>query len=318
MKNCDTVYNPISVVKCLKAHKFDNYWFDTATPTVLINELVLKPNEFKQIFNDENDEITTTIDLASDKLVNNNNIVLMMFQTGYLTIKEKNGDTWYLQYPNKEVGDAFIKFFCDVINDSVKNNITNIINITSAEVIFTGLKNEKIIPLIKEFNSFITQVNSLALPDNEKSMQIFACALLMKQCNSIKNNKMKFDAERNTGLGRLDLIISVSDESHDIAWIIELKYITQASICKSKSGGNSSNYLQTEIEKKCQEGIKQIKEKQYLKEYTYKENHKVIIASVVGLNREFVYFESQRAQYNKNRNKFEFESIKKYYMQQLN
>jgi hypothetical protein len=36
----DYVYNPISILNALKKQSFDNYWFDTATPTFLINLLL--------------------------------------------------------------------------------------------------------------------------------------------------------------------------------------------------------------------------------------------------------------------------------------
>lgn len=38
------VYNPCSVLKCLKSRKLKNYWFETGTPAFLIN--LLKEREY--------------------------------------------------------------------------------------------------------------------------------------------------------------------------------------------------------------------------------------------------------------------------------
>ena len=39
------VYNPFSLLKCFKQRRFDSYWFDTATPTMLIKTLEKKPSD---------------------------------------------------------------------------------------------------------------------------------------------------------------------------------------------------------------------------------------------------------------------------------
>ena len=41
----DGVYNPFSLLKCFKQRSFDSYWFDTATPTMLIKTLEKKPSD---------------------------------------------------------------------------------------------------------------------------------------------------------------------------------------------------------------------------------------------------------------------------------
>ncbi len=96
----DKVYNPTSVLKFLQDRKFKNYWFETGTPTFLI-ELLKK----KLSYNLE------TIDVSSKRLgsfmLENIDEITLLYQTGYLTIQAVEDDDIYtLGYPNKEVRDS--------------------------------------------------------------------------------------------------------------------------------------------------------------------------------------------------------------------
>jgi hypothetical protein len=105
----DYVYNPISILNALKKQSFDNYWFDTATPTFLINLLL-------------NSEITIPkIEQARLPKTHFNsfepddiNIIAILFQTGYLTIKavdwhNKFNVLYAFDFPNWEVKEAFLE-----------------------------------------------------------------------------------------------------------------------------------------------------------------------------------------------------------------
>jgi len=103
------VYNPISILNALKEQAFDNYWFDTATPTFLINlllnsELTIPKIEQAQL------PKTSFNSFEPDHI----NIIAILFQTGYLTIKNVNWsdrfDAFFsLDFPNWEVKAAFLE-----------------------------------------------------------------------------------------------------------------------------------------------------------------------------------------------------------------
>ena len=78
------VYNPFSILSTFRSKKFKEYWFETGTPTLLVN--VMKQTAF---------DITTlsdNVEVASDDLSGMQDIVNrpvpLFFQTGYLTIKD--------------------------------------------------------------------------------------------------------------------------------------------------------------------------------------------------------------------------------------
>jgi hypothetical protein len=96
------VFNPISLMNCLKDKEFKNYWFSTATPSFLV-ELIKENNYFiPDLEKVEMGEFSLeTFDIE------NLDIEPMLFQTGYLTIKDFDGTLFSLKYPNEEVKKSF-------------------------------------------------------------------------------------------------------------------------------------------------------------------------------------------------------------------
>jgi hypothetical protein len=101
------MYNPFSVLLCLKNKDFANYWFDTGTPTFLIN--ILKTHSYPM--QDLEGVLATEEELGQFE-VDDIEIKTLMFQTGYLSIKDYNTNTgnYILGYPNKETADSLGMF----------------------------------------------------------------------------------------------------------------------------------------------------------------------------------------------------------------
>ncbi|MEM9886826.1 MAG: AAA family ATPase [Bacteroidota bacterium] len=89
------VYNPFSLLSFFLAERFDNFWFETGTPTFLVN--LMRKNYQYRI------EDMMASDLAlSGYSLEQLNPTTILFQTGYLTIKEQPANGVYLlDYPNK-------------------------------------------------------------------------------------------------------------------------------------------------------------------------------------------------------------------------
>ncbi|PWQ92415.1 ATP-binding protein [Leucothrix pacifica] len=96
------VYNPFDILQLFKKREFKNYWFETGTPTFLI-DLISK----KQVATPNLARRNTDAELLSTFDVDDMPLEAVMFQTGYLTIKETTnlgGNYFYqLGYPNREV-----------------------------------------------------------------------------------------------------------------------------------------------------------------------------------------------------------------------
>jgi hypothetical protein len=98
------IYNPFSVLNFFKKKEFNNFWFETGTPTFLVK--LLNKNfqyDFETLEADPNIFNAYTLEKLE--------YIPLLFQTGYLTIKGRTKYGMYqLGYPNKEVKDAMMKY----------------------------------------------------------------------------------------------------------------------------------------------------------------------------------------------------------------
>ncbi len=98
------VYNPFSVLNALDKLEFQNYWFESGTPTFLVNLLQEKQYNLSRLEGLEVDSSAfTTFDLEHLKPE------ALLFQTGYLTIRQVEDELYTLDYPNHEVKNSFTK-----------------------------------------------------------------------------------------------------------------------------------------------------------------------------------------------------------------
>ena len=101
------VYNPFSLLNALDDKKFKDYWFETGTPTYLVNMLQVSGWDVSRL---QNEEISVmhikSIDMAP------RNPIPLIYQSGYLTIKgyDEEFQTYQLGFPNKEVENGFAMF----------------------------------------------------------------------------------------------------------------------------------------------------------------------------------------------------------------
>ena len=98
------LYNPVSLMNLFAQQDFRNYWFETGTPTFLLK--LIKEKKFTA-FDIENSYISTN--LLDKYEITKITLLALLFQTGYLTIKNynRNSGDIILDYPNREVADSF-------------------------------------------------------------------------------------------------------------------------------------------------------------------------------------------------------------------
>ncbi len=102
-ENAERVFNPVSLGRCLAERKFNSCWYETATPTFLVNMLRAHPQ-------DVSDLTVSEAQLGSYE-PSDPAVEPLLFQTGYLTIRDAEavaGSRVYrLRFPNEEVRTAF-------------------------------------------------------------------------------------------------------------------------------------------------------------------------------------------------------------------
>lgn len=103
-RNGENIYNPISVIKTFEEGEFRDYWFETGQPNFIFN--LLKKYSFEI---DRLDGCHRNADQLGDSSTITTDIVPLLYQAGYLTIKEYNRSNrqYALGFPNKEVSGRF-------------------------------------------------------------------------------------------------------------------------------------------------------------------------------------------------------------------
>jgi len=107
MEHTIGIYNPFSLLNTFDKMKFGSYWFETGTPTYLVNLLKKHHYDLERMAHEETDEqVLNSIDSESS------NPIPVIYQSGYLTIKgyDEEFGIYRLGFPNREVEEGFVRF----------------------------------------------------------------------------------------------------------------------------------------------------------------------------------------------------------------
>ena len=101
------VYNPYSLLNALSSRQFRDFWFETGTPTILVEALKHNSYNLGQLTHEE-----VTADLMGSIDSMDVNPVPLLYQSGYLTVKGYDSEfaVYHLGFPNKEVERGFTRF----------------------------------------------------------------------------------------------------------------------------------------------------------------------------------------------------------------
>jgi Protein of unknown function (DUF1703)./Predicted AAA-ATPase. len=101
------MFNPFSVLNALSDKRFNNYWFASGTPTFLVEMLKKTNYDLRDL-----DGIDVSATSLTDDRADVNNPIPMIYQSGYLTIKDYDErlQRYTLGFPNNEVKYGFLNF----------------------------------------------------------------------------------------------------------------------------------------------------------------------------------------------------------------
>lgn len=199
------MYNPFSLLNTFSSNRFKEYWFETGTPTLLVN--AMKQTSFDVTTLSDQVEVAVE-DLSGMQDIINRPIPLF-FQTGYLTIKDydKEFSIYTLGFPNDEVKNGFLKFIFSYyvpVNPAEGNTTTYKL----AKALRTGAPDVFMRTLEALFANTTYQIQG----DAEKDFQ-YAMYIIMELLGEY------VQAERSTSNGRIDLLL----QTKDYIYIVELK-----------------------------------------------------------------------------------------------
>lgn len=205
------MYNPFSVLNTLSSQTFNDYWFETGTPTFLIYQLKKTNYPLEMITREE----LTADTLNSIEMMDENPLPLL-YQSGYLTIKgyDQEFKTYRLGFPNREVEEGFIKYLVPFYSPSKADQPLTYIGNFVKEV-----RNGNAEGFMKRVERFFDGGDYQVAGKAELYFQNTLWALF-------KLLGLYVDVERHTTDGRMDILV----QTQGYVYILELKIDQSAEV----------------------------------------------------------------------------------------
>ena len=188
------MYNPFSLLNALKTGDIGSYWFSTGTPTFLVDmirRMEIDLRDLEHLVEDVDDLMDASFDLS--------NTVPIMYQSGYLTIRNFDArfNTVTLGYPNREVERGFLNGLMKVF--TANSNGRSEFNVSKFVLDVEGGRVE----------DFMTRLRALFSGYHYDQMDLGNLELHYRKVIYLTMKLMGFytEAEMRTAAGRIDLLV---------------------------------------------------------------------------------------------------------------
>ena len=229
------IYNPFSLINALSKKELKNFWFATGTPTILtrlIKKYKMDPETFDKGF-------SATLEMFDAPTETATNPIPILYQSGYLTIKNYDGYEYTLGFPNEEVRLGFVKSLMPyyATEDQVQND-SFILRITKA------FREARLEDALKEMKAFLSSIPYNAEKQNENHYKTLFY-LIARLCTPYV-----VKTEECSAAGRSDMVV----ETESAVYVFEFKldgtveealsqidskgYLIPYSVTKDKNGND--------------------------------------------------------------------------------
>lgn len=230
-KEGENIYNPYSVMRAFQAMEFANYWFASGTPIHLIRTLANEQLNFEQL-----EGYQATQDELMGIPSTDANPIALLYQSGYLTIKDYEEGIFTLDFPNKEVKSGFYDTLIQILYPKPNLNGYSAANIIKAAI--QGKPEQ----LVRILDKGLIDYNYVQ--NKDLTSEAVLESLIYGLVHALGLN---VQAEYHIANGRIDMII----ETNRYVYLFEFK-----------------------INKSAQNAIAQIEEKDYASKFKY-DNRKI-------------------------------------------
>ncbi len=214
----EKVYNPFDILLFLEENQeFRPYWFETGTPTFLLELLKASYYHVPDFENLEaSGEMLNSFDIDNLKLE------AVLFQTGYLTIKEVNVEfeepIYLLGFPNREVRNSFNKIVLEnYLLDASPDRLPVLKTLQNGDLV--GLKHH-LISLFEGIANDNYRKNSIAKYEGYYASVLYAFFASLS---------VDVIAEDVTSRGRIDMTLKVAaSDGNVVVYIFEFKVVGKA------------------------------------------------------------------------------------------
>jgi len=250
----ERLYNPFDILLYLDSKKFKNYWYETGKTEFLFK--LLKEKEYKLPFLEKEYYTNEILEKFDIEYVG---IEALMYQTGYLTIKEvkriEEEEVYVLGYPNREVRQSFNRELLYYITGEYQSDRTSKLKMALIE--------EDMEEIRRQIEVFLERI-SYEVIRNENVYQAAIYGLMYGMGYEV-------EIEDRTVKGRIDLTLLINRKK---VYIIELKLIK-----KEEEKGKA---------------IRKIQEREYYKKYMNYEKIYIVGIEINKFKKQIINYEYKR------------------------
>ena len=168
-KKEERIYNPFSLFNVFAKKELGDYWFATGTPTFLVRLLEQRYFDIQDL----EGNIQITADDINEYRIGQENLIPLLFQTGYLTVKDYREEglsyvgRYTLGYPNDEVKYAMVKRLMKIYIDATTSFNTDF-KVDKFEVAMRKGDIERVLTLIK---ALMASIPYDSLPEDKQFLR---------------------------------------------------------------------------------------------------------------------------------------------------
>ena len=203
-ENAPGMYNPFSLLNAFDSLKFNDYWFETGTPSFLVQ--VMKDTDYDVTrLSDEEIDAPSLMDVDTVY----HNPIPLLYQSGYLTIKgyDKEFGSYHLGFPNREVKHGFLNYLVRYYTPSRTASGMMLVS-----KMLRDIRSGNAEGFMQRLEALFAKTSYQIQGDSEKDFQ-YAMYIILELMGEY------VEVEKATSNGRIDVLI----QTNQYVYIIELK-----------------------------------------------------------------------------------------------
>lgn len=203
-ENSEGIYNPFSLLNTFDSLKFKEYWFETGTPSYLVQ--VMKETDYDvTCLSDEEIDAPSLMDVDTVY----RNPIPLLYQSGYLTIKgyDKEFGVYHLGFPNREVKHGFLNYLAKYYTPSRTESGMMLVS-----KMLRDIRGGNARGFMQKLEALFAKTSYQIQGDAEKDFQ-YAMYIIMELMGEY------VDVEKASSNGRIDILL----QTDEYVYIIEIK-----------------------------------------------------------------------------------------------
>ena len=186
----ENIYNPFSTILAFNKMRFGNYWFTSGTSDHLIKSLQRHHYNFDNLEGVRLSEIAMMSEPSVEKAPST-----LLYQAGYLTIKDFKDGIYFLGFPNKEVSSSFYNVLLKYLVPMHEEQF-------SAFLLAAYAQEGDVESMMKMLQLGLSHFNNMEMqkPEYEYHFKVILKALLMAAALQVKGEVL-------TPAGRIDMVL---------------------------------------------------------------------------------------------------------------